>query len=69
VELVQVDAVAAEPPQRRLARPADVPGRDVGGGELAAVLVEDVAELGRHDHLVAAPATAAPSTRSLWPAP
>jgi hypothetical protein len=53
VQLVQVDAVGAQPPQGALDRRAQVPRRGVGAGELAGGLVERVAPLGGDHHVVA----------------
>src|SRR4051794_810384 len=46
VALIKVDAIGAEPPQRRLAGAADVLRRDVGRAGPAGALLEGVAELG-----------------------
>src|SRR5215472_10664841 len=55
MQLVQVDPVSAQPPQRRLARPADVTGRGVLAGDQPLPGVEGIAELGGDHHFVAVP--------------
>ena len=68
VQLVEVDAVALQPAQRFLNGAADVGRADVAGGELASLLVEQVAELGRDADRSELPITS-PSSTSLCPAP
>jgi hypothetical protein len=53
VQLIEVDPVGTQPPQRRLAGLADVAGRGVLPGQRLPRGIVGVAELGRDHHIVA----------------
>jgi len=69
MELIQVDVIGGQTPQRCLARLPNVGRRCINAGGLTGALIKCVGKLGGDDDLFAAAGNARPTTRSLWPAP